>query len=161
MELTRFPCKFLGKRLQLLRVFGNNSGERFFPVHLLHYEPVSLAIRDKFYHLGAADTHLIQRQRPLEFTFRNIQSVSNLVIGRVLWGERGVTAGFKSAKKQGCKVVVIDLDEHILAVRAFELSKYIARRKADFTTGMITDCYVVFAGEAVRVNARPDEEEGN
>lgn len=24
--------------------------------------------------------------------------------------ERGVTAGFKSAKKQGCKIVVIDLD---------------------------------------------------
>lgn len=68
--------------------------------------------------------------------------------------ERGVTAGFKSAKKQGCKVVVIDLDEHILAVRAFELSKYIARRKNDFTTGMVTDCYIVFAGGAVRVNAR-------
>ena len=71
-----------------------------------------------------------------------------------IMGERGVTAGFKSAKKQGCKVVVIDLDEHILAVRAFELSKYISRRKTDFTTGIITDCYVVFAGEAVRVNAR-------
>lgn len=70
-----------------------------------------------------------------------------------IMGERGVTAGFKSAKKQGCKVVVIDLDEHILAVRAFELSKYISRRKTDFTTGMITDCFIVFAGKAVRVNA--------
>lgn len=47
-----------------------------------------------------------------------------------------------------------DLKGNILAVRAFELSKYIARRKIDFTTGMITDCYIVFAGEAVRVNAR-------
>jgi hypothetical protein len=27
--------------------------------------------------------------------------------------EKGVTAGFKSAKKQGCKIVVIDLDEHV------------------------------------------------
>ena len=71
-----------------------------------------------------------------------------------IMGERGVTAGFKSAKKQGCKVVVIDLDEHILEVRAFELSKYISRRKADFVNGMITDCYVVFNGEAVRVNAK-------
>ena len=42
-------------------------------------------------------------------------------------GEKGVTAGFKSAKKQGCKIVVIDLDEH---------------------------CYVVLNGQAVRVNAR-------
>ncbi len=68
--------------------------------------------------------------------------------------EKGVTAGFKSAKKQGCKIVVIDLDEHIFQVRPFELSKYIARRKADFTNGLITDCYVVFNGQAVRVNAR-------
>lgn len=46
--------------------------------------------------------------------------------------ERGITAGFKSAKKQGCKIVVIDLDEHVLHLDAFELSKYISRRKADF-----------------------------
>ncbi|MBR1545204.1 MAG: hypothetical protein IJ633_00195 [Prevotella sp.] len=67
--------------------------------------------------------------------------------------EKGVTAGFKSAKKQGCKIVVIDLDEHIWQVRPFELSKYISRRKADFTNGLIKDCYVVFNGEAVVVNA--------
>ena len=68
--------------------------------------------------------------------------------------ERGITAGFKSAKKQGCKIVVIDLDEHVLHLDTFELSKYISRRKADFTSNMITDCYVVFYGKAVRVNAR-------
>ena len=68
--------------------------------------------------------------------------------------EKGVTAGFKSAKKQGCKVVVIDLDEHVNHLDSFTLSKYISRRKEDFTSGMITDCYVVFCGKAVRVNAR-------
>ena len=68
--------------------------------------------------------------------------------------ERGITAGFKSAKKQGCKVVVIDLDEHVLRLDTFELSKYISRRKNDFTANMITDCYVVFCGKSVRVNAR-------
>ena len=68
--------------------------------------------------------------------------------------ERGITAGFKSAKKQGSKIVVIDLDEHVLHLDAFELSKYISRRKADFTSNIITDCYVVFCGKAVRVNAR-------
>ena len=68
--------------------------------------------------------------------------------------ERGITAGFKSAKKQGCKIVVIDLDEHVLHLDAFALSKYISRRKADFTSNIITDCYVVFCGKAVRVNAR-------
>ena len=29
--------------------------------------------------------------------------------------EKGITAGFKSAKKQGCKIVVIDLDERVNA----------------------------------------------
>jgi len=58
-----------------------------------------------------------------------------------------------AAKKQGCKIVVIDLDEHILQVRSFELSKYISRRKADFVSGMIAACYVVYGGEAVVVNA--------
>ncbi len=70
-----------------------------------------------------------------------------------IMGEKGVTAGFKAAKKQGCKIVVIDLDEHILQVRSFELSKYISRRKADFVSGMIAACYIVFDGEAVAVNA--------
>lgn len=67
--------------------------------------------------------------------------------------EKGVTAGFKSAKKQGCKIVVIDLDEHIFQVRSYELSKYISRRRADFLSGMIANCYVVYNGEAVEVNA--------
>ena len=68
-----------------------------------------------------------------------------------IMGEKGVIAGFKAAKKQGCKIVVIDLDEHILQVRSFELSKYISRRKTDFVNGMIEACYVVFSGEAVVV----------
>ena len=67
--------------------------------------------------------------------------------------EKGITAGFKSAKKQGCKVVVIDLDEHSVGVDSFLLSKYISRRKQDFVRGQILDCYVVCAGAAVRVNA--------
>lgn len=67
--------------------------------------------------------------------------------------EKGITAGFKSAKKQGCKIVVIDLDEHSIGVDPFLLSKYISRRKYDFTQGLILDCYVVCTGEAVRVNA--------
>lgn len=49
--------------------------------------------------------------------------------------------------------MVIDLDEHILQVHSFELSNYISRRKADFVSGMIEVCYVVFDGEAVVVNA--------
>ena len=68
-----------------------------------------------------------------------------------IMSEKGITAGFRSAKRQGCKVVVIDLDEHIGTIRSFELSKYISRRKADFVNGTITACYVVFEGKAVLV----------
>lgn len=67
--------------------------------------------------------------------------------------ERGITAGFKSAKKQGCKIVVIDLDEHSVGVDPFQVSKYISRRKQDFVQGMILECYIVYAGSAIRVNA--------
>ena len=67
--------------------------------------------------------------------------------------ERGITAGFKSAKKQGCKIVVIDLDEHSVGLDPFQVSKYISRRKQDFVQGLILDCYVVCGGAAIRVNA--------
>ena len=70
---------------------------------------------------------LVVRINPhrLEFGHKNPEDTICEQLGdrKGIMGERGVTAGFKSAKKQGCKVVVIDLDEHILAVRAFELSK--------------------------------------
>lgn len=71
-----------------------------------------------------------------------------------IMSERGITAGFKSAKKQGCRIVVIDLDEHVRCLDPFMLSKYISRRKCDFTSNLITDCYVVLNGKAIRVNAR-------
>ena len=90
------------------------------------------------------------------FGHKNPEYLINNLLGdrKGILGEKGVTAGFKSAKKQGCKVVVIDLDEHICLARPFELSKYIARRKSDFVNEFILDCYVVLNGQAVRVNAR-------
>ena len=95
-----------------------------------------------------AHTYCIGHKNP-EYTI-----CSDLGDRKGIMSEKGVTAGFKSAKKQGCKVVVIDLDEHVHHLDSFELSKYISRRKEDFTSGMISDCYIVFCGKAVRVNAR-------
>ena len=101
------------------------------------------------------DLFIIINAHTYSFGIKNPEyTISNKLGDRKgIMSEKGVTAGFKSAKKQGCKVVVIDLDEHIWQVRAFELSKYISRRKADFDTGMIEACYIVYNGEAVRVNA--------
>ena len=102
-----------------------------------------------------ADVCIIINAHTMSFGHKNPEYTIDGQLGdrKGIMGEKGVTAGFKAAKKQGCKIVVIDLDEHILQVRSFELSKYISRRKADFVSGMIADCYVVFDGEAVVVNA--------
>ena len=92
----------------------------------------------------------------MEFSQKNPEYTIDGHLGdrKGIMSEKGVTAGFKSAKKQGCKIVVIDLDEHIWQVRSFQLSKYIARRKADFSKGLIEACYIVFGGNAVIVNAK-------
>lgn len=102
------------------------------------------------------DVYIIINPHTISFENKNPEYTIDSKLGdrKGIMSEKGVTAGFKSAKKQGCKVVVIDLDEHIWQVRPFELSKYIARRKADFVNGMIEACYVVFGGEAVVVNAK-------
>ena len=102
------------------------------------------------------DVYIIINTHTISFGHKNPEYTIDQKLGdrKGIMSEKGVTAGFKSAKKQGSKVVVIDLDEHIWQVRPFELSKYIARRKADFVNGMIDSCYVVFGGEAVVVNAK-------
>ena len=103
-----------------------------------------------------ADVTIIINAHTMSFGHKNPEYTIDGQLGdrKGIMSERGITAGFKSAKKQGCKIVVIDLDEHIVQVRSFELSKYISRRKADFVSGMISACYVVYNGEAVVVNAR-------
>ena len=102
-----------------------------------------------------AEISIIINAHTMTFGHKNPEYTIDGKLGdrKGIMGERGVTAGFKAAKKQGCKIVVIDLDEHILQVHSFELSNYISRRKADFVSGMIEACYVVFDGEAVVVNA--------
>ena len=102
-----------------------------------------------------SDITIIINSHTLSFGHKNPEYTIDGELGdrKGILGERGITAGFKAAKKQGCKIVVIDLDEHILQVRSFELSKYISRRKADFVNGMIAECFVVYNGEAVVVNA--------
>ena len=92
----------------------------------------------------------------MSFGHKNPEYTIDNVLGdrKGIMGEKGITNGFKKAKRQGCKIVVVDLDENIKQVRAFELSKYISRRKEDFKNGLITDCYVVFDGRAIRVNAK-------
>ena len=71
------------------------------------------------------DINIIINAHTMSFGHKNPEYTINGQLGdrKGIMGEKGVTAGFKAAKKQGCKIVVIDLDEHILQVRSFELSK--------------------------------------
>lgn len=66
---------------------------------------------------------------------------------------KGISEGFRKAIKQGCEVVVIDLDMHLskkpLATGA--ISRYIDWRHTDFENGIIKECYVVYRGKAVKI----------
>jgi hypothetical protein len=70
--------------------------------------------------------------------------------------ENGITTGFKEAIKQGCQVVVLDLDkhpEHFKILRTMRISSSINFRSNDFLSGTIKECYVIFNGETARIDA--------
>lgn len=70
-------------------------------------------------------------------------------------GENGVTDGFKKAKNQFCKIVVLDLDAHpekFPILRTKKLSKSIENRRMDFINKEILQCYVVFNGKSVLID---------
>ena len=143
METEYLLDEEFGERLMISTKADTNelsSNIRAAKAILCSYNEVSIRIN--------AHTYCFGHKNP-EYTI-----CSELGDRKGVMSEKGITAGFKSAKKQGCKVVVIDLDEHVLHLNTFELSKYISRRKADFTSGLITDCYVVYYGKAVRVNSK-------
>ena len=60
------------------------------------------------------DVCIIINAHTMSFGHKNPEYTIDGQLGdrKGIMGEKGVTAGFKSAKKQGCKIVVIDLDEH-------------------------------------------------
>ncbi len=67
------------------------------------------------------DMYIIINPHSISFGHKNPEYTIDSMLGdrKGIMSEKGVTAGFKSAKKQGCKVVVIDLDEHIWASTTF------------------------------------------
>ena len=68
--------------------------------------------------------------------------------------ENGVANGFNKAIKQGCSVVVIDLDMHannFPYLRVNKLTQCINNRHQDFKKGVITECYVIYDNKAARI----------
>lgn len=76
-------------------------------------------------------------------------------------GYKGVASGFKKAIKQGCQVVVIDLNKHMYEreLSVNELAKYIHWRMADFEQEVIKECYIVFRDKAVVVTKEQSSRE--
>lgn len=66
--------------------------------------------------------------------------------------ESGVTSGFRRAIKQGCKVVVLDIDKNMHKLNERRLASHIQWRHTDFENGTIERCYVVFNGHAVVIS---------
>ena len=63
-------------------------------------------------------------------------------------------SGFKKAIHQGCKIVVIDLNEHLKdkKLQTHNLSKELANRFRDFHDGIISDCYIIYHDKAIRLD---------
>lgn len=101
------------------------------------------------------DIHMKIRPHVLEYNKSNPEyEIDGLVADRKgIKNPQGVTAGFKKAIKQGCQVVVIDLDMnmHDKHFRNADIAKYINWRKDDFDKGVIKACYVIYNGMAVKI----------
>ena len=67
---------------------------------------------------------------------------------------KGIQSGFKKAIKQGCSVVVIDLDMHMREKKlpVSSLAKFIDWRSSDFKAGIIEECYIIYHDKAVLVD---------
>lgn len=67
----------------------------------------------------------------------------------------GIASGFKKAIKQGCEVVVLDLDMHPKRFEKFpsiRLASGINNRYMDFKTGIIKECYIIYRNKAVLID---------
>lgn len=67
----------------------------------------------------------------------------------------GITSGFVKGKEQTCRIIVIDFDKH-LSTHAFpakDAGGKTANRHADFTSGLMPSCYVIYRNRAIRIPA--------
>lgn len=95
------------------------------------------------------------REHILGHGIKNPEYLINGLIGdrKGIRSINGVSAGFNKAIKQGCEVVVIDLDIHMYGKRInlSDLASKLNWRNLDFISGRIKECYVIHRGMAVRI----------
>lgn len=102
------------------------------------------------------DTFIVINEHRIVLNVKNPEyRIDNLIGDRKgVHSERGVRASFESGKKQGCKVIVIDLDMHLAnySLKSIKLSKELYFRKEDFVSGLIERCYIIYHGKAVLIS---------
>ena len=91
------------------------------------------------------------------YKIKNPEYLINDLVGdrKGIESENGVASGFNKAIKQGCKVVVIDLDMHperFPILRTHKLSSAIRNRFEDFENNIIAECYIIFNGKSTVIN---------
>ncbi len=106
--------------------------------------------------LGTFLTTMIRiRPHRLEYGVKNPEyEIDGLLADRKgIESEKGIKWGFISAIKQGCKVVVIDLNDRMYSkpLRINTISKMIRWRRKDFEQGKILRCYIVYHCRAIVV----------
>ena len=66
----------------------------------------------------------------------------------------GGASGFNKAIKQGCSIVVLDLDMHpdiFKNLPSIKLASAINNRHLDFGNGIISECYVIYNDKAGKI----------
>lgn len=94
---------------------------------------------------------------------KNPEYTLNGLIGdrKAIESEKGIADGFKKAIKQGCSVVVIDLNTGFKRkkVNFNEVARRIDNRHMDFETDRIKECYVVYKEKAVAIRGLRSNDE--
>ncbi|MDY0207938.1 MAG: phage minor head protein [Pseudomonas sp.] len=73
-------------------------------------------------------------------------------------GYSGIATGFnKALRRQGCKSVIIDFNEHFDTSRPLDVNKVVGKilnRSNDFTSGRVVECWLVFGEKSIVVTAK-------
>ena len=97
------------------------------------------------------------RAHRLEYGVKNPEyEIDGLLADRKgVKSEKGIKWGFISAIKQGCKIVVIDLDDRMwhAPLRVKTVAKMIQWRHRDFEQGILQKCYVIRHGRAIVIES--------
>lgn len=104
------------------------------------------------------------RKHVLEYGVKNPEYLINGKIAdrKGIMTFDGITTAFKSASKQGCTAIVIDLDINMsdVALQPNKIySKLRNRIKTDFNNDKISECYFVYRGKATKVTPKQNAEQ--